>query len=428
MVLCQSLQSIDEIVKIVAILHLASFDFFLLSIIEFMDFKNLSIYRPKMEFRRFGKTNKMVSVITLGGMRFKHTGVEPREIIPQDTLDQCRDTVEKALAQGINLIETAYGYGKSEHVYGRVLNDELKLKRESYFLMTKGNPPTAQETRKLVSLQLKALKTDYFDFYAWHGINTMELLEMACAKGGPVEELLKLKEEGIIKHIGFSTHGPLDVILKAIGTDLFDFVNLHYYYFFQRNKAAIDLAETKDMGVFIISPNDKGGQLSRPPKRLAELTAPLHPIQFNARFCLSHPAIHTLTFGLPVTVQFDHINGIFPAPSPLSDNDNKIKQLLDDQKLLVPYANFDAYCMENDPSELNIPEILRFRTLWKCYDMKDFGLYRYNMFQEKDHWFPGNFPTEENLKRVDLSQCPPNIPLIDLIKETHEGLYRPKLK
>jgi len=393
-----------------------------------MDFNNLSLYRPKMEYRRFGKTNKMVSVVTLGGMRFKHANSEPREHIPQDTLDQCRDTVEKALAQGINLIETAHGYGKSEHAYGRVLNNELKLKRESYSLMTKGNPKTAEETRTMVSNQLKALKTDYFDFYAWHGINTIGILQSACAKGGPVEELLKMKEEGIIEHVGFSTHAPLEVIIKAIETDLFDFVNLHYYYFFQRNKAAIDLAEAKDMGVFIISPNDKGGQLSNSPKKLMELMAPLHPIQWNARFCLSHSAIHTLTFGLPVTAQFDHLNGIFPAPAPFSPQDAKIKQTLDDQKLLDPYSGFDPYIMENDPSGLNIPEILRFRMLWKCYDMKDFGLYRYNMFQEKGHWFPGNFPTEENLKKIDLTRCPANIPIIDLIRETHEGLYRAKDK
>ena len=106
----------------------------------------------------------------------------------------------------------------------------------------------------------------------------------------------------------------------------------------------------------------------------------------------------------------------------------QIKHVLDEQKLSDPYSDFDAYVMGNDPSGLNIPEILRFRTLWKCYDMKDFGLYRYNMFQEKDHWFPGNFPTEENLKKVDLSRCPVDVPLIDLIKETHEELYRPKLK
>ncbi len=391
-----------------------------------MDFRSFSMYQPKMEYRRFGKTNKMVSVITLGGMRFKRAGEEPRDLIPPETLSQCRDTVEKALAQGINLIETAWGYTKSEHAYGQVLNDELRIKRDSYFLMTKGSPKSAEETRKMVALQMKALKTDHLDFYAWHGINTMELLTIACAKGGPVEELLKLKKEGVIGHIGFSTHAPLEVILKAIETDMFDFVNLHYYYFFQRNKAAIDLAAAKDMGVFIISPNDKGGQLSKAPKKLMDLTAPLHPIQWNARFCLGHAAIHTLTFGLPVTVQFNHLDGIFPAPAPLSSNDDQIKQLLDAQKLEIPYANFDSSCMENDPSGLNIPEILRFRILWKCYDMKEFGLYRYNMFQEKGHWFPGNFPTEENLKKIDLTRCPSDIPLVDLIRETHEGLYREK--
>lgn len=131
-----------------------------------MDYNNISVFRPKMEYRRFGKTNKMVSVITLGGMRFKHTGEEPREDIPADTLEQCRETVEKAFTQGINLIETAYGYGKSEHLYGRVLNDELKVKRDSYLLMTKGAPMTALDTRQLVMRQLEALKTDFIDFYA----------------------------------------------------------------------------------------------------------------------------------------------------------------------------------------------------------------------------------------------------------------------
>lgn len=393
-----------------------------------IDFKNVSLYRPRMEYRRFGKTEKKVSVITLGGMRYKHGWEEPRHDIPADTLEQCRDTVEKALEQGINLIETAYGYGKSETVYGIVLNDLLKVKRESYFLMTKGNAQTGKEMRALVQEQLKTLKTDYFDFYAWHGINTPDLLQTACGPGGPVEELLKMKEEGLIGHVGFSTHAPLEVIIKAIETDLFDFVNLHYYYFFQRNKGAIDLAATKDMGVFIISPNDKGGKLSTPSEKLTELTAPLHPIQWNARFCLSDPAVHTLTFGLPVTGSFDLLNGIFPAPAPLAPADAETKLKMDAQKLNDPYGFYEGYEMSQDPSGLNIPEILRFRMMLKCYDMLEFGLYRYNMFQEKDHWFPGQFPTEENLKKVDTSKCPPNIPIVDLIRETHRELYKPKDK
>lgn len=381
-----------------------------------------------MEYRRFGKTEKEVSVITLGGMRYKHGWDEPREVVPDETIQQCKETVEMALDMGINLIETAYGYMKSEHTYGIVLNDILKLKRDSYFLMTKGNPKTAEETRDMVKKQMEALKTDYFDFYAWHGINTFEDLAIACAEGGPIEELLKMKDEGIIHHIGFSSHGPVEVLLKAIETDMFEFVNLHYYYFFQRNKAAVDLAQTKDMGVFIISPNDKGGQLFKAPQKLKDLTSPLTPIQWNARFCLSNPAIHTLTFGLPATCSPEELDGIFPASTPLSPQDAKIKHELDRQRLLDPYTDFDGFGMLNDPSGINIPEVLRFRTLLKCYDMKDFGVYRYNMFKEGDTWFPGAFPTEEKLAQVDLSKCPKNVPVIEMLRETHRALYKPKEK
>ncbi|MGQ8338956.1 aldo/keto reductase [Sunxiuqinia sp. A32] len=393
-----------------------------------MDFTTMSIYQPKMEYRRFGKTEKNVSVITLGGMRFKHGWDDPRHEIPEDTMQQVTKTVELALEQGINLIETAYGYKKSETAFGIVLNEKLKVKRDSYYLMTKGSAKTAAEMRALVNEQLETLQTDYFDFYAWHGINNQELFETACAPGGSVEELLKMKEEGIIKHVGFSTHAPLDVILKAIETDLFEFVNLHYYYFFQRHKQAIDLAASKDMGVFIISPNDKGGQLFNPPQKLVDLTAPLHPIQWNARFCLGNPAIHTLTFGITEPEHFNPINGIFPAPAPMSEADTYIRQRLDEQVKTVSYAGYEGYEMLNDPSGINIPEVLRFRKLWKCYDMKDFGHYRYNMFQEKDHWFPGNFPTPENIKQIDLSKCQEDIPLVELIEETHAGLYKEKKK
>jgi hypothetical protein len=387
--------------------------------------ENITPEKTNMEYRRFGKTNKKLSVITLGGMRYKHGWDNPRHVIPDDTLEECLATVRKAFSKGINHIETAHGYTKSETVYGIVLNDVLKVDRSSYYLMTKGAPSSARDTRRLVEEQLKTLKTDYFDFYAWHGLNNLRCYEKACQKNGPVEELLKMKSEGIIKHVGFSTHAPLEIIIKAIETDMFDFMNLHYYYFFQRNKGAIDLAQSKDMGVFIISPNDKGGQLSKPPQKLTDLTSPLTPVQWNTRFCLSNPAIHTLSFGLPATVSFDQIDGIFPVSVPLSEQDALIKHKLDSQRLLDKYSDFDGYGMEKDPSGINIPEILRFRTMFKCYDMKGFGVYRYNMFSETDHWTPGAFPTADKLKKIDLSKCPKEIPIIELLKETHEALYKP---
>jgi predicted aldo/keto reductase-like oxidoreductase len=382
--------------------------------------------RAPMQYRRFGRTQKALSVITLGGMRYHDGWGSPRSELPARSIEQCIDTVQRAFALGINHIETAHGYVKSEHLYGRVLNQELKVPRDSYFFMTKGDPGTGDDTKRLVEEQLRTLRMDHFDLYAWHGLNNREKFQKALAKGGPVEVLKRYQEQGVIGNVGFSTHAPYRIICEAIGTDLFDFVNLHYYYFYQRNFGAVLLAGAHDMGVFIISPNDKGGQLFDAPALLHELTAPLSPIQFNARFCLKTPHVHTLSFGLNEPEHFAGLPEIFPVQSPLSVRDQAIEQRLDARVQLDPYAAYDGYEFEEDPSRINIPEVLRFRRLLKCYDMKKFGLYRYNMFSPDDDWVPGAYATPDNVAKVDVSRAPPGFPLRELLTETHRELYQPR--
>ena len=382
--------------------------------------------KPTMQYRRFGKTEKYLSTITLGGMRFKQGWNEPRHEIPKETFEHCRDVVKLAFDAGINHIETAWGYKKSETVYGKVLNDELKILRNSYHLMTKSNKMTGTEMRKTVENQLTDLKTDYIDFYAWHGINNDELLNKSCKTGGAVEELLKLKEEGIIKHVGFSTHGPLEIIIRTIETGMFDFVNLHYYYFDQRNQAAVSMAQIRDMGVFIISPNDKGGQLFNAPDKIKNAVKPFTPIQWNTQFCLQNPAVHTLSFGITEPAHFDEMKGIFPSTIPWSETAKKIKLKLDSFILDDPYASYDGFDLQNDPSEINIPAVLRLRKLWKCYNMSEYGKYRYKIFELNDHWLPGRYASDENISKIDLSRVPKNIPLKQMLKETHLKLYTPK--
>lgn len=382
--------------------------------------------KAPMEYRRFGKTEKHLSVITLGGMRFKHTWDNPRDFIPADTLEQCRKVVQLTLNTGINHIETAWGYTKSETVYGKILNEELNIPRNSYHLMTKGNPMSGPEMRRMVEKQLKVLQTEYLDFYGWHGINNNELLNTACAKNGPVEELHKLKEEGVIRHIGFSTHGPRETIISAIETGLFEFVNLHYYYFNQRNEAAVAKARERDMGVFIISPNDKGGQLFKAPKKVRNATVPLTPIQWNARFCLKNPAVNTLSFGITEASHLEEMNGIFPLQ--WTGKEQTIKLELDSFLHDDPYSGYDGFDLQNDPSEINIAEILRLRKLWKCYDMNEYGRYRYKIFGEKSHWLPGAFAFDKNIEKIDLSKVPEDIPLKKLLSEAHREFYVPKYK
>lgn len=379
--------------------------------------------KAPMQYRRFGKTNLALSVITLGGMRYEHGWDAPRDELPRRSIEQCRDVVRAALDAGVNHIETAHGYVKSEGLYAKVLHEELRLPRDAYFFMTKGHPETADDTKRLVEEQLTTLKLDYFDLYAWHGINTPRRYRAALHSGGPVEVLKRFQEQGVIKHVGFSTHAPYPLILDAISSDLFDFVNLHYYYFFQRNWGAVQLAAARDMGVFIISPNDKGGQLFNPPALLRELVAPLTPIQWNARFCLRTPYVHTLSFGMSQPSHVAEMRGVFPVSVPLAPSDQAALARLDARLLLDPHAAYDGYELDGDPSGINIPEVLRFRRLLKCYDMRDFGRYRYNMARPGDEWFAGELATPENLDKVRYDRAPPGLPLRQMLSETHAELY-----
>jgi predicted aldo/keto reductase-like oxidoreductase len=377
-----------------------------------------------MQYRRFGKTNLELSVITLGGMRYHDGWGQPANEPSKRMIEQCAEMVRRSLDAGINHIETAKGYGKSEHCYGRVLNEELRVPRDSYYFMTKGAPETADDMHRELEAQLKALRMDHIDLYAWHGINTPRRYQVAVAKGGPVEVLKRYQEQGVIGSVGFSTHGSVRTITDAIATDLFDFINVHYYYFWQRNWGAVLQAAAHDMGVFIISPNDKGGQLFHAPPRLRELTAPLTPIQFNARFCLRTPHVHTLSFGMTQAEHVREMMGALPVSVPLSAADHAILQRLDAQ--VDPVSGYDGYELDGDPSGINIAEVLRFRRMLKCYDMRTFGKYRYNMFTPESEWFWGNLATEENLEKVDRSRIPPGIPVIEMLREAHQELFVPK--
>ena len=314
---------------------------------------------------------------------------------------------------------------KSENLYGLALK-ELGTPRESFKMMTKGAPMTGEETRALVEEQLDSLNLDYLDFYGWHGINNEERLKAAVKSGGPVEVLHRLREEGLIRHVGFSTHGSLEIILQALNTNLFSFVNLHYYYFFQRNILALQLARKKDIGVFIISPNEKGGLLWKPSKKVEETCHPLTAIEFNGRFCLSHPEITTLSMGIHEPEHFAQNLSI------LNEADYASPGMLDIQaKMDISLSKISSLCTLCGeclpcPEEINIPEVLRFHNLLEAYNMKDYGEFRYNMFEGEGHWFPGNFASKCTECGDCLPRCPEKLDIPKLLKKTHKKLFNRK--
>ena len=364
-----------------------------------------------MRQRRFGRTNLDLSVFSLGTMRLAS---------PQTT----RQTIQRAIALGVNHLETARAYGQSEVYLGQALQD-LAIPRQQIYLTSKISPTADKETAKLhIDESLTRLQTDYLDCLAIHGINTQAHLKAVTAGNGCLAAIQTAIDRGKIRHLGFSTHGSLDLILAAINTDLFEFVNLHYYYFWQRNERAIALAAAKDMGVFIISPGDKGGQLYTPPKKLEELCLPFTPLELNYRFLLSDRRITTLSVGAAIPEELDLPLQTADADYPLTIPETEVFDKLAVQLKTTLATDLCSQCYHclPCPETINIPEILRLRNLAVAYEMKDYGQYRYGMLENAGHWFPG----QKGDKCTDcgdcLPRCPEQLNIPNLLKDTHKRL------
>ncbi len=344
-----------------------------------------------MLYRRFGRTNLQMPVFSCGGMRYMQSWEDlRRDQIDADNQDNLRRTIHRAFELGINHFETARGYGSSEVQMAPVI---AELPRDQIILQTKVQPRAdPKEFEAEIITSFSNLGVDRVDLLSIHGINTQEHLDWVT--GNCLQICEHWRQRGFFRFLGFSTHGQTDLIRRAIATDAFDYVNLHWYYFNQRNRAAVDDAAARDMGVFIISPSDKGGRLYDPPEKLRQLCAPYSPMAFNNRFCLQNTAVHTLSIGAARPSDFDeHLASL----ASLGDRDSvtsidaaiqaEMAARLGTEWLAQWDRNLPS--IEETPGRINLLDILRFHNLAFALGMFSFGKMRYQLLGKKNHWFPG---------------------------------------
>ena len=205
-----------------------------------------------MKYRALGQTGERVSIVGVGGFHLSK---------PEDPQLAIR-IVRTALDNGINFLDNSwdYGEGESERRMGKALRDGY---REKAFLMTKIDGRSAKGATMQLAQSLQRLQTDHVDLLQFHEVIRMEEPERIFAPGGALEAMLRARDQGKVRHIGFTGHKSPEIhkhMLDVADRHGFRFDTLqmplnvmdaHYHSFEQ---TVLPIAVRKQMGVLGMKP------------------------------------------------------------------------------------------------------------------------------------------------------------------------------
>lgn len=246
-----------------------------------------------MEKRRFGRTGHMSTVAIFGAAAFWE--------IEQPDADRVMEMVIEA---GVNHIDVAPSYGQAEQRIGPWMPRE----RERFFLGCKTMERTREGAWGEMQRSLRLLRTDYFDLYQLHAVNSMEELDACTMAGGALEALLEARKQGLIRHIGITGHG-IDspaIYIEALKRFDFDsvlfplnFVQMSIPDFRKSAEALIAECKAKDVGTMAIKTTTKGpwGEKQKTATTWYEPFDRMEEIQQAVNFALSYEVTGLCTAG-----------------------------------------------------------------------------------------------------------------------------------
>jgi aryl-alcohol dehydrogenase-like predicted oxidoreductase len=205
-----------------------------------------------MPMTTLGKTGLRVSKIAVGGWDMSLTSVEIGAGI-----------VERAIELGINFFDSAHTYneGRSDQVYGKAIGKE---RRERVLLMSKSRNRTYDSAMRDLEETLRRMNTDYLDLWQCHAVTTPEDIDQILAPKGALEAFVKAKQQGKVRHIGFTGHHDPSVHQRMLDTcDAWEtiqhpvnLVDPHYESFV---KNVLPKARAKGLGRLAMKTNAMGG-------------------------------------------------------------------------------------------------------------------------------------------------------------------------
>ena len=278
--------------------------------------------------------------------------------------------VDYAMSQGVNYYDTAWGYhgGQSELVMGRALK---KYPRDSFYLATKFpgyDLSNMDKVEEIFEKQLEKCGVEYFDFYLFHNVCEMNIDAYLDPKYGIHEYLMRQKENGRIRHLGFSAHGSYDVMrrfLEAYGKDMeFCQIQLNYLdWKFQDAENKVKLLDEYHIPVWVMEPLRGGKLASLAEEDEAKLTA-LRPEEkipaWAFRFLQSLPEVTVTLSGMSNMEQLQENIRTFKEERTLNEEERQTLLDIADgmvKKIAVP-CTACHYCVSHCPQGLDIPHLL----------------------------------------------------------------------
>ena len=256
-----------------------------------------------MIYSILGKTGRKVSRIGFGGATAglkNYTG----KFDPEQKRDREKviAAIHRAYELGINYFDTAAGYGDgaSEEIFGEALSG---FPKEEIFLATKASPAEPVKVRASLEKSLKNLNRDYIDLIQIHGsCIDRETGHKIFQTNGILDTLCRAKEEGLVKHLGFSIECQNEVMYEMIRCKEFDVMQIEYNLLFQHpydpffHCGSLYDAEKEKLGIVNMRTVTSGIF-----QKWLQMVNPQNIFDYNGaliQFALSNPLIHVSLLGM----------------------------------------------------------------------------------------------------------------------------------
>jgi len=318
-----------------------------------------------MLYKKYQNLN--LSALGMGAMRLPTLGTERNTLIDEAAVGKM---VDYAIEHGVNYFDTAWGYhdGQSEIVIGKALS---KYPREQWHLADKFPGYDLSNMDKVATIfekQLEKCSVKYFDFYLFHNVCEMNIDAYLDEKYGIFNYLIKQKESGRIRHLGFSVHGSYNVMkrfLESYGNKMeFCQIQLNYVdWHFQNAKGKVELLREYNIPVFVMEPM-RGGMLALLSEEHTIALKALRPEEsipaWSLRFLQAFPDVVVTLSGSSNLGQLKENILVFCEDSPVSKSE--MDTLLGIAEKLVQKKSLPCtacnYCTNYCPQQLDIPNLL----------------------------------------------------------------------